>query len=338
MKKILITGGSGFIGTNLVFHLLKKNFIIFNLDKISAQSTPEIFKSHINKNYFFFKFDMTNELKLRNLIVKTKPSIIINLAAESHVDRSIDNPRFFIKNNIISNLNLLNVFKDYYQTNKSTKLIHISTDEVYGSDKKKIFNEKDSFKTNSPYSASKGSVDLIINSFIETYNLPICTLHLSNNYGPFQFIEKLIPKIITNYMSNKNIPIYGKGKNIREWLHVHDTCEAIYLAIKTKLDFERYNVGSGKKYSNFYLAKLILRILKNNFKIKSKSKIFFVKDRPGHDFRYAINSKKFKNATKWNPSKNLMSGLQETIKWTLNNNKWVRYTQKKYKGERQGKI
>ncbi len=338
MKKILITGGSGFIGTNLIFHLVKKNYKVFNIDKISKVSTPEKFKKKINKNYYFFKQNLLNESKLKKTIFKIKPDIILNLAAESHVDRSIDEPKFFIINNISSSLNLFKVLRRYYKYNKKIKIFHFSTDEVYGSNNNKIFSEKSIYNPSSPYAASKGSSDLVANSFFETYNLPMTIFHISNNYGPFQFIEKFIPKIITNYLNDKNIPIYGNGLNIREWLYVKDTCIAIEKAFKSNIKNERYNIGSGKRFKNIFLTKLIIRILKNKFKIKSKSKILYVKDRPGHDFRYAINSKKFYNKVNWKPKKTIVSGLEETISWYLDNKKWLRNSKKKYNGKRQGSV
>jgi dTDP-glucose 4,6-dehydratase len=337
MKKILITGGSGFIGTNLVFYLIKKKNIIFNIDKISKESTPENFKK-IKKNYFFYKQDLLNEKKIKKIIFKIKPNIIINLAAESHVDRSIDSPKHFITNNVLASFNLFKILKDYYNVNKKIKIFHISTDEVYGSIKKREFSENSQYKPSSPYSASKGSCDLIANSFIDTYKLPITIFCISNNYGPFQFIEKFIPKIIVNYINNKNLPVYGRGNNIREWIHVNDTCSAIYKAINKNTLKGRFNIGSNIRYKNIYIIKSIIKILSKKIKIKSKSKIIFEKDRPGHDYRYAINSKKFRKMTKWRPKISLLKGLEKTINWYIENNKWVKYSLKKYQGKRQGKI
>jgi dTDP-glucose 4,6-dehydratase len=337
MKKILITGGSGFIGTNLVFYLVKKNYIIFNIDKISKESSPEKFKK-IKKNYFFYKLNLLNEKKLKELIFKIKPDIIINLAAESHVDRSIDSPKYFIINNILASFNLFKVLNDYYNKNKKIKIFHISTDEVYGSKNSREFSENSQYNPSSPYSASKGSSDLIANSFIETYKLPIIIFYISNNYGPFQFIEKFIPKIIVNYINNKDIPVYGRGNNIREWIHVKDTCSAIYKAINKNLYKEKFNIGSNLRYKNIYIIKSIIKILHNKIKIKSKSRIIFVKDRPGHDYRYAISSKKFRKVMNWKSKIPLLKGLEKTIDWYIKNNEWVKHSIKKYQGERQGKI
>jgi len=336
MKKILITGGSGFIGTNLILYLIKRKNIIFNIDKISKESTPEKFKK-IKKNYFFYKQDLLNEKKIKQLIFKIKPDIVINLAAESHVDRSIDSPKYFIINNILASFNLFKVLKDYYIINKKVKIFHISTDEVYGSNKRGEFSENCQYNPSSPYSASKGSSDLIANSFIETYKLPILILYISNNYGPFQFIEKFIPKIIVNYINNKNLPIYGRGGNIREWIYVNDTCSAIYKAINKKALKGRFNIGSNTRYKNIYIINSIIKILSKKIKIKSKSKIVFVKDRPGHDYRYAINSKKFRKIANWRSKMPLHKGLEKTINWYIENNKWVKYSLNKYQGERQGR-
>jgi dTDP-glucose 4,6-dehydratase len=337
MKKILITGGSGFIGTNLVLHLLKKNYSVFNIDKISKESTPEKFKK-IKNNYFFCRENLLNENKIKKIIFKIKPNIIINLAAESHVDRSIDSPKYFIMNNILASLNLFKILKNYYSIDKKIKIFHISTDEVYGSDKKLVFNENSQYKPSSPYSASKASSDLIANCFIETYKLPITILFISNNYGPFQFIEKFIPKIIINFINGKKISVYGNGNNFREWIHVNDTCAAICKAINKNSLKGKFNIGSNARFKNIYITKSIIKILRNKFKIKSKSKIVFVKDRPGHDFRYAINSKKFRAITNWRSKISLLKGLEMTINWYIKNNKWVKNSLKKYKGERQGKI
>ncbi len=234
MKKILITGGSGFIGTNFINLLSKKKHIILNIDKISKISTPEKFKIIKNKSkYFFLKDNLDDPEKLYKIILKFKPHLIVNFAAESHVDRSINNPVYFIKNNINSSTNLFFSYSKFFKK-KKIKLFHISTDEVYGSIRKGKFTEADAYDPSSPYSASKGSVDLIATSFNKTYKTDIKILNLTNNYGPYQFPEKFIPTLILHFLKNKPAPIYGKGKNVREWMHVNDCCNAILKTIFSK--------------------------------------------------------------------------------------------------------
>jgi len=227
-KTVLIAGGCGFIGTNLVKKLLKSNFIVHNIDKMSYCSTPVRFTGiKKNRNYFFHKFDLCNQKKVESLIKKIKPSFVVNLAAESHVDRSIDSPKKFFINNVSSTLNILEAIRNNFQNSKINKIIHISTDEVYGGEIKIPSKEEDRYITNSPYSASKASTDHLCNSYRKTFNLPIVILNCCNNFGPFQFPEKLIPTIINCLRKNNKIPLYGNGKNVREWIYVDDFCEAI---------------------------------------------------------------------------------------------------------------
>jgi len=339
-NNILITGGSGFIGTNLVNYLLAKNYNIINLDKNSYASTPENFKIIKNKKkYKYFKVNLLDKQKIFFIVKKFKPHTIIHLAAESHVDRSINEYEIFIKNNILGTFNLLNIAQkvcDYKK--KNIKLIHISTDEVYGSNTGQPSKETSPYKPRSPYAASKASSDHIAMSFWHTYNFPIIILNLCNNYGPYQFTEKFIPTIVFNFINKKKIPVYGNGKNIREWIYVEDCCRAIEKIIRNGKPGSHYNIGSGVRYNNLYLIKKIYKILKKLNLVKStyKKSIKFVKDRPGHDFRYALNASLFKNKTKWNCQINLTEGLKKTIQWYLNNKKWYKHTKKIYKGERLG--
>ena len=330
MKKILVTGGLGFIGSNLIKILLKKKYYVVNLDKISYASNFYNTKEFQNsKKYKFIKCDINDQKKIFSTLKKYKPSCIFNLAAETHVDRSIDGPRPFIKNNINRTFSILEAVRKYSKINKSLKLIHISTDEVYGDVLKGRSKETDSYKPSSPYAASKASSDHLVLSYVRTYGLNAIVTNCSNNYGPRQHPEKLIPKLIYNILHNNFLPIYGKGKNSREWIYVDDHCEAlIKVFIKGKAG-EFYNIGSNKNLNNIKVTKSLLSIAKNSFKINTKAKIKFVKDRPGHDLRYAINSSKIKNKLKWKPKTNFKEGLYETFLWYMNNQKYYKGISKK---------
>ena len=319
MKTIIVTGGLGFIGSNLIDLLLKKNFYVINLDKISYSSnfynTKKISK---NKNYKFIKCDIASK-KVKNILFKYKPVCIFNLAAETHVDRSIDNPQNFIKSNIVGVYNLLESFKKFSTKYKKTLLVHISTDEVYGDVLKGRSNEKYPYRPSSPYAASKASSDHLVYSYIKTYKVPAIITNCSNNYGPKQHPEKLIPKLIYNILNNKNLPIYGKGKNSREWIYVMDHCEALFKIFEKGKKGEFYNIGSNKNLTNIEICKALLKISKDKIKLASNIKINFVKDRPGHDLRYALNSNKIKNKLKWKPKTTFKKGLEQTFKWYLEN-------------------
>jgi dTDP-glucose 4,6-dehydratase len=339
-KKYLITGGSGFIGTNLCSFLTKKNFVI-NADKISYSSVPDKFKKINIKNYVFVKLDISNKEKIKNILLKHKVDYIINLAAETHVDRSIDDPEAFIKKNIESCLSLIEVVKNMIlkkELKKNIKFIHISTDEVFG-DVKKPVNENGRYLPNSPYAASKASIDLLLRSYYKTFKFPYVICHPSNNYGPFQFPEKLIPKIISNLINSKNIEIYGNGKNIREWIFVEDTCEAIEVICNKGKIGNSYNVGSGFRIDNLKLTKTICNIydeITNNS--KSHKLIKMVKDRPGHDKSYFLNSKKFNKLSIINNKNTFKEKIYYTIKWYLNNENWIKHCFKKFSGKRLGII
>jgi len=340
MKKIIVTGGSGFIGSNLVKFLLNKNYFVINIDKLSYSANPYNLKELKGiKNYKFFKQDINNRNEILKLLNRFKPVGIFNLAAETHVDRSIDDPKSFIKTNIMGIYNLLEALKKYLKKNKKKfKLVHISTDEVYGDIKKgKRSTEKFCYNPSSPYSASKASADHLIKSFVKTYKFPAIISNCCNNYGPNQFPEKLIPKIIYNIIKNKTLPIYGKGKNSREWIHVHDHCEALLkIFLRGKIG-ESYNVGSNKNINNIDLTKKIIKISKNNFyRLGKKVKIKFVKDRPGHDFRYALNCKKIHKELKWKAKINLKKGLENTFQWYINNKNFFTSVSKKLYAKRLG--
>ena len=318
-KKIVVTGGLGFIASNLIEKLLKQNYKVINVDKISYSSNfyniREISK---NKDYKFFKCDILNKEKIYKLLIKEKPIALFNLAAESHVDRSIDDPYPFIKNNILGVFNLLESVKKYHKIHKKFKLIHISTDEVYGDIEKGRTSENHKYEPSSPYAASKASSDHLVYSYYKTYNLPLIITNCSNNFGPRQHPEKLIPKLIYNIINNLDLPIYGNGKNSREWIYVNDHCEALIRIFKRGTIGEFYNIGSKKNLNNLQISKKLLSIIKNK-SIKSTSKIIFIKDRPGHDTRYALNSDKILKKLKWKNETNITRGLEQTVNWYIKN-------------------
>ena len=333
MKKIIITGGYGFIGSNLVKYFLKKKYFVINIDKLSYSANLYNLRNIPKKNYRFVKSDINNKKKIFSILNKYKPSVFFNLAAETHVDRSIDSPKEFIEANINGVFNLLESIRKYNnKIKKKIKLIHISTDEVYGDmiKKNQRADEDYSYKPSSPYAASKASADHLVKAYIRTYKLPAIISNCSNNYGPYQFPEKLIPKLIFNIINNKSLPIYGAGQNLREWIFVEDHCKALdLLSSKGKIG-ENYNIGSGIDLSNINLCKLILSIMKNkNIKIGKKVKIKFVKDRPGHDVRYALNSKKMYTSFKWKSRTSIVNGLEKTIDWYLNNLEYFNTISKK---------
>jgi len=337
MKKIIVTGGSGFIGSNLVNYLINKKYYVINIDKLTYSSNKYDKNSLSKKNYKFLKIDINNKKKIKSVLNKYKPDCIFNLAAETHVDRSIDSPHQFIYSNILGVFNILEVIKEYNKNNKKIKLIHISTDEVYGDIKSKKSDEKFPYNPSSPYSASKASADHLIRSYIRTYNLPAIISNCCNNYGPFQFPEKLIPKIISNILSNKSLPVYAKGQNSREWIYVNDHCDALYKIYKRGKIGESYNVGSNDNLKNVNIVKIVLQIFKKKgFKIGKKVKIKFVKDRPGHDFRYSLNSKKIHRKLKWKTRTSLKKGLGLTVDWYLNNRQFITSISKKLYDKRLG--
>ena len=324
MKKIIVTGGSGFIGSNLVNYLIKKNYFVINIDKLTYSSSKYKKDKLPKKKYKFFKFDINDKIKLTKVIRKYQPDCIFNLAAETHVDRSIDAPGQFIKSNILGVFNILEVMRENNKKKKKIKLIHISTDEVYGDIKKKKSHEEFPYNPSSPYSASKASADHLIKSYIRTYKLPAIISNCCNNYGPYQFPEKLIPKMISNILLNKPLPVYAKGLNSREWIYVDDHCDALYKIYKRGKLGQSYNVGSNTNIKNIKIVKNILKIFKKKgLKIGKKVKIKFVKDRPGHDFRYSLNSNKIYNEINWKSKTALNYGLNMTVDWYLSNKKFI---------------
>ena len=336
MKKIIVTGGLGFIGSNLVDLLIKKNFFVINIDKATYSSNYYNVKEFKNsKKYKFIKLDIKNK-KFEKILFRYKPHGIFNLAAETHVDRSIDNPDSFIQSNIVGVYNLLESFKNFSKKNKS-KLIHISTDEVYGDILTGRSDEKYPYQPSSPYAASKAASDHLVSSYVRTYNLPAIVTNCSNNYGPKQHPEKLIPKLIYNIFNNKHLPIYGKGTNSREWIYVMDHCEAlIKVFLKGKIG-EFYNIGSNKNLNNLEVTKELLKNSRKSIKLGNKVKINFVKDRPGHDIRYALNSNKIKKKLGWWPKTNFSKGIKLTLNWYLKNKSYYKSLSKKDINNRLGK-
>ena len=324
MKKVLVTGGLGFIGSNLIKLLLKKNYYVINIDKVSYSSNKYYVKEYENKkNYKFIKLDI-NSKKLTRIFKKYKPIGVFNLAAETHVDRSIDNPSNFIKSNILGTFNLLDSFRKFYKSYSNTKLIHISTDEVFGDVLTGRSNENFKYKPSSPYAASKASSDHLVSSYVRTFKIPAIITNCSNNYGPCQHPEKLIPKLIYNIINNRELPIYGNGKNSREWIYVMDHCEGLLKVFLRGKKGEFYNIGSNKNLNNLQITKYLINIAKKHISIGKKVKIKFVKDRPGHDLRYALNSNKIKSKLNWNSKTKIFDGLNKTFLWYYNNQKYFK--------------
>jgi len=336
MDKIIVTGGLGFIGSNLIELLLKKNFFVINIDKATYSSNfynTQDFKKL--KNYRFIKCDIKDK-KISQILLKYKPSCVFNLAAETHVDRSIDNPHSFIQSNIVGVYNLLECFKNFSNHYKS-KLIHVSTDEVYGDIIKGRTSETYPYKPSSPYAASKAASDHLVSSYVRTYKVPAIITNCSNNYGPKQHPEKLIPKLIYNILNNKPLPIYGEGTNSREWIYVKDHCEALLKIFQRGKVGEFYNIGSNKNLNNLEICKNLIKISKNYYALGKKVKIIFVKDRPGHDVRYALNSNKIKKKLSWKPKTNFKKGIKITFEWYDKNRKYYNYLSKKDIVKRLGK-
>ena len=328
MKKIIVTGGLGFIGSNLIDLLIKKNFFIVNVDKVSYSSNFYNLKDYKkSKKYKFIKCNIADN-KFKNILFKYKPICIFNLAAETHVDRSIDNPENFIQSNIVGVYKLLKYFKEYSKK-FSTKLIHVSTDEVYGDILKGRSSEKYPYQPSSPYAASKAASDHLVQSYVRTYKIPAIITNCSNNYGPKQHPEKLIPKLIYNILNNKPLPIYGNGLNSREWIYVKDHCEALFKIFKKGKIGNFYNIGSNKNLTNLDVCENLIKTSKKKMKSGNKVKIKFVKDRPGHDIRYALNSNKIKKELKWTPKTNFKRGIKLTFDWYYENKKYYKTISKK---------
>jgi len=320
--KILVTGGAGFIGSNFIHYMLEKypNYYIINLDLLTYCGNLEnLMDAEDNPHYQFVKGDIGDNQLVDEIVLENKVDYIINFAAESHVDRSIEDPKIFLESNIIGTQNLLEIAKKYHEKDQVKKYIQISTDEVYGTlGKTDYFTENTHLAPNSPYSASKAGADLIVRAYHETFNLPVNITRCSNNYGPYQFPEKLIPLMINNALNNKKLPVYGDGKNVRDWLHVHDHCTAIDLVLHKGKVGEVYNIGGNNEKENIEIVKLILKYLK-----RSEDLIEYVEDRLGHDRRYAIDSTKIQEELGWKPKYTFELGIKETIEWYLANSDWL---------------
>ena len=313
---LLVTGGAGFIGCNFIRLMLKKHpgWKILNLDKLTyagrLENTRDFAK---NRNYKFVKGDIRDKGLVESLIEDLQLDAVVHFAAESHVDRSISDPTIFLESNVRGTCTLL----DAALENEVEKFVHISTDEVYGSIKSGSFKETDRLEPNSPYSASKAAAEMFARAYFATNGLPVVITRSSNNYGPHQFPEKLIPLFITNLLRGKKVPVYGTGLNVRDWLYVDDNCEGIEAALLKGKPGEIYNIGGGEERTNLDLTKMLLKHLK-----KSEDHIQFVEDRKGHDFRYSLDCKKIRKELGWKPKVNLEKGLKLTVDWYLKNERW----------------
>ncbi len=328
---ILITGGAGFIGSHVVRHFVLKypGYLIVNVDKLTYAGNLENLTDIENfTNYRFEKADITDKKTINELFRQYGFDGVIHLAAESHVDRSIENPDDFVMTNVIGTVNLLNAALSLWSENFDGKLFyHVSTDEVYGSlEKEGQFTEESPYEPKSPYSASKASSDHFVRAYFNTYKIPVVISNCSNNYGPNQFPEKLIPLLINNIKNNKPLPVYGKGENIRDWLYVEDHVKAIDLIFHYGRPGETYNIGGNNEWENIELVRLLCRIMDRKLGRSpgtSEKLITFVKDRPGHDLRYAIDSSKLRKELGWEPATGFEEGLEKTIDWYLSHTKWL---------------
>ncbi|MEM2178939.1 MAG: dTDP-glucose 4,6-dehydratase [Candidatus Methanomethylicaceae archaeon] len=315
--KLLITGGYGFIGSNFIRYMLNKyeNIQIINIDNLSYGSNINNLKDIENdKRYKFIKGDLINFNFLSKLIKEEEVNAIVNIAAETHVDRSISNPRLFLESNTIGTFNLLEAVRN---NNPNIRIIHVSTDEVYSDILIGSYKEEDRLKPSSPYAASKASADMFCLAYHRTYGLDVIITRCTNNFGPYQFPEKFIPKTIIRAILNMKIPIYGSGKNIRDWIYVLDHCEALDLILNKGKSGEIYNISSNNEIENIKIAEMILDIMNKN-----KDLIEFVEDRPGHDIRYSLDSSKIRKELNWEPKYNFKDSLEKTIEWYLNNEWW----------------
>jgi len=352
--KYLITGGAGFIGSAVIRHLIQNlNQQVINVDKLTYAGNLESLETVSNSPlYTFEQVDVCDKEELQRVFNQYQPDKIMHLAAESHVDRSIDGPAEFIQTNIVGTYNLLDISKQYWnnlpEQRKSTfRFHHISTDEVYGDlhGTDELFTEETPYAPSSPYSASKASSDHLVRAWYRTYNFPIVITNCSNNYGPYQFPEKLIPLVILNAISGKPLPIYGKGDQIRDWLHVEDHAKALIKVIQEGEIGETYNIGGHNEKTNLQVVQTICDILE---KIHPPTHITpntyhdlitFVEDRPGHDVRYAIDASKIDNKLGWKPKETFETGIKKTVQWYLDNNKWCDNVKDgSYQGERLGTI
>jgi dTDP-glucose 4,6-dehydratase len=351
-KTLFITGGAGFIGSELIRHIISTtDHVVVNIDKLTySGNLQSLSLIDSDRNYIFEGIDICDESKLRRAFSEYQPDIVMHLAAESHVDRSIDGPKEFIQTNIFGTFALLEESKNYWKLlhgpkKENFRFLHVSTDEVYGDldGSNDFFTEDTSYDPSSPYSASKASSDHLVRSWHRTYKLPTLITNCSNNYGPYQFPEKLIPHIILNAITGKKLPVYGDGKQIRDWLYVNDHVKALMTVVNNGKVGETYNIGGNNEITNIEVVQKLCDILdimipeKLNGLNSFSDLITYVKDRPGHDVRYAIDSSKIKLNLGWEPKENFTSGLQRTVEWYLNNLSWSENIQNgSYKLERLG--
>ena len=327
---ILVTGGAGFIGSNFLnlFVPIYREHNYLNLDKLSyAANLLNLIDLENQPNYFFKYGDITDYELLSELFKENDPDIVIHFAAESHVDRSIVGPAEFIQSNIIGTFNLLEACRKYWTGKKEKFFLHVSTDEVYGSlGPKGFFTEATAYDPSSPYSASKAASDHLVRAYHRTYGLPVAITNCSNNYGPYQFPEKLIPLMIQNAVEGKKLPVYGKGENVRDWLYVEDHCKALWQVVEKGRPGETYNIGGNNEWRNIDIVRQICKALASELDKtpqQFEDLITFVKDRPGHDLRYAVYAGKIKQELGWEPIENFESGLKKTVRWYLDNQEWV---------------
>jgi dTDP-glucose 4,6-dehydratase len=335
MKTLLVTGGAGFIGANFVLQAVADGLHIVNLDKLTYAGNPDTLASLAgNQHHFFVHGDIGDRALVGRLLQEHRPEGIVNFAAESHVDRSIDGPAEFVQTNVVGTLGLLECARDYWRSLEGSardtfRFLHVSTDEVYGSlGAEGKFTEQTAYAPNSPYSASKAASDHLVRAFQHTYGLPTLTTNCSNNYGPYQFPEKLIPLIIQKALAGEPLPVYGDGRNIRDWLFVGDHCSAIRRVLDAGRIGETYNVGGNAERENIAVVKTICALLDTHKPLADRrereSLITYVKDRPGHDRRYAIDSSKLQNELGWAPSQTFETGIAQTVDWYLTHQPWMR--------------
>ena len=345
MRKIIVTGGAGFIGSALVRYLIRETDCeVLNLDKLTyAGNLASLKEVEDSPRYHFVRMDICDGKGVPRIFDEFQPDAIMHLAAESHVDRSIDSPLEFVRTNVLGTANLLNAATAYWKkANREFRFQHISTDEVYGSlGDEGFFREDTPYDPKSPYSASKASSDHLVRAWGHTFGLPVLVSNCSNNYGPYQFPEKLIPLVILNALDGKELPIYGNGGNVRDWLYVEDHARALYLINCKGVPSETYNIGGHNERTNLEVVRTVCGIL-DEFRPKSSGsyvdQIVFVSDRPGHDRRYAIDAEKLRRELGWEPQENFDSGIRKTVRWYLDNEWWWRpIREKKYAGERLGR-